>query len=337
VLEIQDVIAGRLLKFPPSRTAERLREFCELLPRLKGKYSAGSFDLIWIEHSFLFPFLPELLAYFRGIPVVCNAHNVEFSYHERMAELVRTSSARRWWRRQARAMKKAEAAGFEAASLTFCCSRQDELLIRDVAPLARVDVMPNGVDTAYFENHFAETARPSVVFTGGMSYAPNQDAVRYFVADILPLIRKEVPDCLFILAGSSATGRFPEIELNDRLTEIASDVADIRPYIGKAWVYVAPLRVGSGTRLKILEAMSMGKAIVSSPIGAEGIDTATGDNLILAEDAESFADAVVSLLRGRETAGQMGASARRLVCKNCDWRLLTSRAIATCESYELPV
>ncbi|MFC1719524.1 glycosyltransferase [Pseudomonadota bacterium] len=329
LLEIQLLIAYRLFNLPPSRTADRMQEFQYLLPKLKEKYPADSFDAIWIEHSFLFPFVPALRTHFGLVPVICNAHNVEYDYHRRMAGMMQTASARRWWLRQSKVMQRYEARGFTQAALTFCCSHDDLRLIKKISPSARVEVLPNGVDTTHFINTYARSNEPSLVFTGGMGYAPNQDAVEYFAGEILPLIREAFPDCRFIVAGSSATGRFTKWENKDPLFVVASDLPDIRPYIGKAWVVVVPLRVGSGTRLKILEAMAMEKAIVSTPIGAEGMEHSDGVNIILAEFPRTFADAVITLIRSPEDCRRMGERARELVRENNEWQVLCIHAMST--------
>jgi glycosyltransferase involved in cell wall biosynthesis len=329
LLEVQVAFAYGLFNVAPSRTAERLLEFQNLFPELKANYPPGSFDTIWIEHSFLFPFVPEIRSHFGPVPVICNAHNVEYDYHRRMAGMLRTASARRWWLRQSKVMKRHEAKGFDQAALTFCCSAEDLRLVREISPLARVEVLPNGVDTDYFTNTFRRSAEPSVVYTGGMSYAPNQDAVEHFAGEILPLIRASVPNCRFVVAGSSAGGRFSQWEEKDSLFEVASDVPDIRQYIGGAWVVVVPLRVGSGTRLKVLEAMAMEKAIVSTPIGAEGIEYAAGGNIELAEFPKAFAEAVIALIENPDESIRMGKRARTVVCDRYDWRILCDRAMTT--------
>lgn len=327
ILEIQISVAYRFCGYYPSRTAERLKEFRYLLPALVDEFKNSDIDLIWLEHSFLFPFVPELEKQLGRIPVICNAHNVEYTYHSRMADIVQSASARRWWKRQATVMKKMEADSFGKAQLSFSCSDKDLEDIKAITPAANVITVPNGVDTEYFSNNSGTAAGSSVVFTGAMGYSPNQDAVNFFVNQILPIIRAEVSDCQFIIAGSSAKDRFKEIENKDPLVKIFSDVTDIRPIIENATVVVVPLRIGSGTRLKILEAMSLSKAIVSTSIGAEGLEFVEGENIRIADSPEDFASVVIELLSDANQTRRLGENARRLVCERYDWHNLMSTAI----------
>jgi glycosyltransferase involved in cell wall biosynthesis len=261
--------------------------------------------------------------------LVCNAHNVEYSLYERLAALAKEISARKWHQLQAEANRQLEQAAFETCNLTFCCSEEDARLVRKLAPLASVSVIPNGVDIDYFREgtEAPPTSGPRVIFTGGMNYDPNRDAVEYFVAKILPLIRQRQPTCRFCIAGSAAQSNFAHLAKADPSIEIASDVPDMRPYFAMSDVVVVPLRAGSGTRTKIFEAMAMGRAVVSTTLGAEGIACTPGVHLCLADTPESFAAQVTDLLGDAEKRRAMGQSARRLVCERFDWSKLREEAI----------
>ena len=249
-----------------------------------------SFDVILIEHSFMARFLPSMPP---GVPKVLDMHNV----HTLMA-----------WRRVEEksgpekddAMKEFERTRtFErmvcrSCQLCLCCSEQDAEAARSFLNIQHVKVIPNGVDTMVMASSDVPETPGFLLFTGMMNYEPNVEAVRYFVSDILPLIQAKWPQVSFHIAGANPP---------QDITALASDrvfihgfVPDMRPYFDQAAVVVVPLLHGGGTRLKILEAAACGKAIVSTPLGAEGLNFVDGRDLLLADSAGAFAQAVVELL-----------------------------------------
>ncbi len=194
--------------------------------------------------------------------------------------------------------------------------------LRDAAQ-TEILVIPNGVDTLHFcpsdDAGSGAGIEPGLVFTGKMDFRPNIDAMTWFCGDILPRIRAEFPRAALAVVGQkpapriSALGHLPGVR-------ITGEVPDTRPYIAGAAVYVVPLRMGSGTRLKVLEAMAMGKAIVSTPRGVEGIAVVPDRDVVIADSPETFARAVVMLLRDPERRRALGAAARRAVETSYDWR-----------------
>lgn len=194
-------------------------------------------------------------------------------------------------------------------------------LDQNIKPL----VIPNGVDCDYYVPSDGVCAKPlaelSIVFTGKMDYRPNIDACVWFAEEILPRVRKELP-----LAHVSFVGQKPNatvLALRERPgVEVTGFVPDTRPYIADAAVFAVPLRMGSGTRLKVLEAMAMGKAIVSTSFGVSGIEYENGREVLIADDAASFANALAALLRDREKARALGVNARRLVQEKYEWKKL---------------
>jgi glycosyltransferase involved in cell wall biosynthesis len=171
-----------------------------------------------------------------------------------------------------------------------------------------VEVVSNGVDTMFFTPGPKQASGCNLLFTGTMVYWPNIKAVEYFTEAILPSIRRAVPEAILHIVGASPT---------EEVTNLAGDgvvvhgaVADMRPYFHEAAVVVAPLRHGGGTRLKILEAAASGKAIVSTPLGAEGLDFRHDQDLVIAETAEDFADAVIGLLRDEARRRRLERNAR---------------------------
>jgi sugar transferase (PEP-CTERM/EpsH1 system associated) len=184
---------------------------------------------------------------------------------------------------------------------------------------AKITVISTGVDTEYYQASAAQERPDSLVFTGSMDWMPNQDGVLYFLRSVLPLIRREIPEVKFSIVGRQPSEKLREIANATSGVQVTGRVDDIRPFVHEASVYVVPLRIGSGTRLKIFEAMSMGKAIVSTTLGAAGLPVNNGKDIFLADTPEELARKVVLLLRDRTERARLGAAARRLVEQRYSW------------------
>lgn len=197
-------------------------------------------------------------------------------------------------------------------------SEPDARSFRDLNPDALVTVIPNGVDIERYQPSGLPETEGSVLFTGAMGYLPNRDAVEFFCTEIWEHIRPLCPNAKFRAMGSRAASFLRHLAGRPGV-EIADHAEDQRPAIASAAVCVVPLRAGSGTRLKILEAMAMGKAIVSTSVGCEGIDVVPGTHLLIADTPTEFANHVVRLLRDADLRRLMGSRARKLVEEQYDW------------------
>jgi sugar transferase (PEP-CTERM/EpsH1 system associated) len=202
-------------------------------------------------------------------------------------------------------------------------SEADARALQTLLPNLRCFVVPNGVDTSYFHPTGAEQeSDTTLVFTGKMDFRPNVDAVLWFAQEVLPLIRREFPETEFNVVGRNPHPRLEAVR-NAPGVRLEGYVSDIRPYVAQAAVYVVPLRVGGGTRLKVMEAMSMGKAIVSTSLGCEGIDVAHEQELLMADDPAAFAHSVVDLMKDRNRRRELQTTARRVAEIEHDWRQIT--------------
>ncbi len=183
-------------------------------------------------------------------------------------------------------------------------------------------IIPNGVDSTYFRPDAAlgEPTLPphSVVFTGKMDFRPNIDAVAWFVLEVWPAIRARVPDARFYIVGQKPHPRVSALASAPGVT-VTGYVDDVRPYTGGAAVYAVPLRIGGGTRLKILEAMAMGRPVVSTTLGCEGFPLTSGRQLLTADRPAEFAAAVADLLEHPEKGVPLGREARAFVERHYDW------------------
>ncbi|MEI2689486.1 MAG: glycosyltransferase family 4 protein [Anaerolineae bacterium] len=184
-----------------------------------------------------------------------------------------------------------------------------------------VEVVPNGVDVTYFIPQPAARDNKSVVYVGHYGYPPNADAAQYFVQAIWPLIRSRIPEAQFIAVGMQP----PAGLAGHPGVTVTGAVPDVRPYLADAAVVVAPLRVGGGTRIKIVEALAAGKAVVSTTLGAEGLDVVAGRDLLLADEPQTFAAAVADLLANPGLRADLGRNGRALVEQNYNWDCLAQK------------
>jgi glycosyltransferase involved in cell wall biosynthesis len=176
------------------------------------------------------------------------------------------------------------------------------------------------VDTDFFRPIPGEPVKPnSLVFTGSMDWAPNEDGILYFAEKILPLIKAEIPDLTLSIVGRSPSAKIKALAQNDQSVFVTGRVDDIRPHIQRGSVYIVPLRIGSGTRLKIFEAMAMGKPIISTTLGAEGLPITHGRDIMLADEPKTFAQKTIDLLKDNAERERLGQSARKLVEEKYSW------------------
>lgn len=209
-------------------------------------------------------------------------------------------------------------------------SEDDRNALLRLEPQSHIDVVPNGVDTTYFswqQEHVVRQATrlargSTLVFTGTMDFRPNVDAVMWFVQAVLPLVRLQHTEARFVVVGRNPV---PDIQrLHDgAAVEIVGEVSDVRPYIALADVYVLPMRIGGGVRLKFLEALSMESAVVSTKMGAEGIrGLQDGVHYLLADSPDAFARAILRLFDDAATGRQLGMAGRKLVCEQYEWEAI---------------
>lgn len=258
-------------------------------------------------------------------------HNVEAMIWRRHAEVSRNPIRRAYmatqWRRM-RAHEQKECARFDHV---IAVSAEDEQVMRSDYRLSAISSVPTGVDTRYFQRDPATVRSPTeLVFTGSMDWMPNQDAISYMVSEILPRIRERIPAATLTVVGRNPPLAIRHLADEYSFIKVTGSVPDVRPYLARGAVFVVPMRVGGGTRLKIYEAMAMGCPVVSTTIGAEGLPLKNGDTIVLADDPGEFADEVVALLEAPATAAAMAERAERLVRSEFGWGKVAERFGAIC-------
>jgi sugar transferase (PEP-CTERM/EpsH1 system associated) len=204
-------------------------------------------------------------------------------------------------------------------------SEIDENYYKKLNPEINSKVIPNGVDLKYFKKSGSiDEIYPSVVFWGNMDFSPNVDAVKYFYNEIFPEIRKHFINITFYIVGSSPVEEILEIGKDEQVT-VTGFVDDIRPWIEKGTICITPMRIGSGIKNKILEAMAMSKPVVSTKLGSGGINVKDGDNILLANNAYEFAKTVVKLLKNKKLRNKISINGRLLVEQQHNWSALSNK------------
>ena len=276
------------------------------------------FDVIQVESSQMFGFdFPA------GPALVLDEHNIEYDVLARTARVERSPARRLYQRLEQRKVWREEIASWSRASGCVVTSADDQRRLLTEAPSTPTCLVPNGVDLDRFAPVPAPVDPTGLVFVGSINYRPNTDAVLHCAQRILPLIRRSAGDATLTVVGQGAP---PAVRrLDGGAVRVAGMVPDVRPYLASAAVVVVPLRIGGGTRLKVLEALAMGKAVVSTSLGCEGIDVEDGRHLLIADDPAHFAACVLRLLRDQEFARRLGTAGRELVQARYGWATVGER------------
>jgi polysaccharide biosynthesis protein PslH len=306
-------------------------EFSERLARMLAQ---ERYDIVQAESLEMAPFLLQAKEQAPTALLVFDDFNAEYLLQRRACE-TDARVVRRWpgalyslvqWQK----IRRYEARVCRAAGLVVAVSEADVMALKQIAPQAHFAVVPNGVDTAYFCPDAIAASSTSgapsfdIVFTGKMDFRPNVDAALWFAQEVFPAVQAEVPAARFLIVGQAAHPRLRPLAGNPAV-HLTGRVPDVRPYIAEAAVYVVPMRIGGGTRLKVLEAMAMGKAIVSTTLGCEGYPVHDGMELLIADTPAAFGRTVVALLRDQALRQRLGQAAREFAVTRYDWQAIAPR------------
>jgi sugar transferase (PEP-CTERM/EpsH1 system associated) len=289
------------------------------------------FDLVQVEALEMAGYIPVVRAAAPATRVAYDAHNAEHIIQARALAIDRRQP-RRWPAAgysalQVGRLRRYEAWACQAADLVTCVSREDAAALRTLVPALQPLIIPNGIDLAAYAGREQPPDAGLLVFTGKMDYRPNVDAILWFATNIMPRIRARCPRVRCLIVGQQPPPALVQLDGHDGLV-VTGEVAETIPYIARAAVYIAPLRMGGGTRFKLLEAMALGRPVVSTMVGAEGFAVRSGQEVLLADTAEAFAAAVVRLLDEPERAREMGRAGRAFVQDHYDWERLIPRLVA---------
>jgi len=251
------------------------------------------------------------------VPCVLFQHNVESEIWRRHAEMASNPLKKQLYKVEYAKMLRYEKDAVSRFDRVIAVSAHDRALMSRWVDSSRIDVVPTGVDLSELQSREAsDSNRPLVVFVGAMDWEPNIDAVEYFCASLWPGILAKIPEARFQIVGRNPGQRVRKLQSAN--VEVTGSVPSVVTHLREAAVVVVPLRVGGGTRLKIYEAMAAGKSVVSTTIGAEGLDVNPGKDIWIADEPRAMAEAVIQLLKGRELRQKMGRAAAEQAAK-FDW------------------
>ena len=274
--------------------------------------AAEQFDVIQIESSQMDGF-----AFDSPAPLLVDEHNIEYELLYRTYKTESSPLRKLFNWVEYRKFQHEEQRSWKRSDGCILTSDREEAILRQVAPYTPTLVVPNGVDTDFFQPSSVERDRNNVVFVGVMHYRPNVDAAIYFVREILPHLLRDRPNLTFSIVGGGPPDELQR--LAGKNVVVTGRVPDTRPYVARAGVCAVPLRMGSGTRLKVLEGLAMGCPLVSTSIGCEGIAAADGEHLLVADDPQEFARGIVRILDDPTLASRLARNGRSMVEAHYSW------------------
>lgn len=294
----------------------------QMAEKIRAVLRQGSFDLVIASQTDMAAYQP----YFGSVPALLEEVETGIIYQEyqQAAGLSHLRSGLTWWK-QRRYLRRL-LPRFAACTVV---SAQEAALIRDAAPaVRRVEVIPNGFDLQAARQVQGVPQPDTLIYCGSFRYFANHEAMLWFVNEVFPLVRAQIPSARLTITGDTAGRDFPVVEG----VQLAGHVLDVRLLVASAWLSLAPLRVGGGTRLKILESFALRTPVVATTKGAEGLAALSGQHLLIADDPVDFAEQVVSLLKDSHLRQSLAEQAFRLVEEQYDWAVILPRFLALVDS-----
>lgn len=273
------------------------------------------FDAVVCDFLSVSPNMPDLAG------VVLFQHNVESQIWKRRVNHTSFPPARIFVQSQYEKMLRYEAQVCRAVKRVIAVSEHDAQTMRSEYGVQCVQAVPTGVDVDYFTPPDDVQRAPSLVFVGSMDWAPNVDGFQWFVREVLPIIRARRPDCVLTIAGRRPHYSIRKSGEQDPSIRVTGTVPDVRPYLWEASVSIVPLRIGGGTRLKIFEAMAARLPVVSTTIGAEGLDLKHGETIRIADSPQDFAGHCLDLLDDAAAARSLADAAWEMVSACYSWEM----------------
>jgi len=290
----------------------------EMYGALREMVGRNRYDVVISEYSMVAQYLyrnPDLA----GIKRVMSVHECYYLARRKAWQVQGFSREGLSALINLKGLRKFEFDMYADADRVLVLTPEGKAELLEIRPDLDISVVPHGVDVDHFSVTAESAKEQAVMFLGNYPHDPNRDAVIYFYERVWPLVKEEVPEALFYIVGKDPTPDLLELARSDPSVVVTGTVDDVRPYFEKARVFINPVRIGGGFRGKILEAMSMGLPIVTTSLGAEGVNAESGRDMIVADDPREFAAAVVRLLRDDAMCANLGGKAREMAVETFSW------------------
>ena len=294
--------------------------------KFKELVATETFDLVHYEMFHVAQFHTET-----DLPSLLSQQNVDSAIWRRLCQETANPLRKCLYWTQQRAFERYERLINPKFDIVTCASEIDKQAFQRTSAESRFEIIPNGVDIEDYQPDSTpvressgldaiglDAQEPHLIYIGSMDWYPNEDAVTFFADEVLPRIHEKLPNVQFSAVGGNPSPRVQKLAANPQIL-VTGRVPEIKPYFARATVFVVPLRIGSGTRLKILEALAMGKAVVSTTVGAEGLDLGIGEEILIADEPKAFAEAVLRLLTDASLRRRLGEKGRARVERDYDW------------------
>jgi glycosyltransferase involved in cell wall biosynthesis len=287
-----------------------------------------AYDLVHFDTIGLAPYR-NLAA---SLPATLTHHNIESHMMLRRAENSTNPLARSYFRHEGSLLRSIEQHYARSFAAHITCSELDSIRLRELMPDAHIVVVPNGVDCEFFRSERRQIRPGSLIFVGTMNWYPNVQAMNFFLRDIWPGLKARVPEVTMDIAGSNPPEPLTQLAHSLPDVTVHGYLADIRPLLDSAAIFICPIQDGGGTKLKILDALAMRKCVVAHPIACEGIDVTPGEDVVLASTAQEFIDKITALLGDTSRREALGNAGRRLVESQYSYREIGARLATTFET-----
>lgn len=268
------------------------------------------YDLVHFDTISLIPFINDV----GDLPIVLDHHNIESHMLLRRGDKESNLLKSWYFHQEGERLQRVEEAICKRVALNITCSDMDSERLLAISPDSRVETVPNGVDESFFlESDESRGINNKLLFVGTLNWYPNIEAVNFIADKLWVKLKKQIPDVIFDIVGANPPNSITPLSRVDNNFRVHGFVDDVRTYFSDADIFVCPIQDGGGTKLKILDAMSMGKAIVAHPIACEGISVVDNESVCFAETADEYVEIIVLLLNDPAEIKRLGTAARKLI------------------------
>jgi sugar transferase (PEP-CTERM/EpsH1 system associated) len=292
-----------------------------------GKFTSRyQYDIVQIEHT-------SIASSIKAVARSCHSkkiiviHNIGFIQYSRMLKVEKRLLSKIRTYANCKMLYKWEMQLIEKFDKCLTVSDKNKVIMQSINPNLDITVIENGVDIEHYKPLPRSSHNKNLLFTGLMQYEPNHDAVLYFYREIFPLIERGMPSCRFFIVGKGPREEIRNLARYDNV-KVTGYVNDVVPYYEESDIFVVPLRAGGGTRLKILEAMALGRPVISTSLGCEGLDVVDGQHLLIADDPILFAEKTLQLFKDKVLYERLVRNARALVENRYSWTGIADRLLS---------